>query len=161
MIDGLVPMCEKVAYYAAADCCVVSAVRDGLNRIPYFYKDQHCHPIIRVNPWNVEAMAMHNAVTMHAEDKQARHSRNYNYLRSHDVVAWARSFDKALQLACDDRPAMRFIGLGFGMSYRNIAVTLAETSSGASPPNPIHPLQALATCNLFKSAPARSNQCLV
>ncbi|GJN33938.1 hypothetical protein PR202_gb22569 [Eleusine coracana subsp. coracana] len=28
-------MSEKAAYYAAADCCVVSAVRDGLNRIPY------------------------------------------------------------------------------------------------------------------------------
>ncbi|KAL6659885.1 hypothetical protein ACP70R_002714 [Stipagrostis hirtigluma subsp. patula] len=56
---------------------------------------------------------------------------------------------------------MRFIGLGFGMSYRNVAVTLAGTSSGASPSIPIHPLQALATCNLFNSTPARSNQCLV
>jgi hypothetical protein len=37
MIDGPVPMSEKAAYYAAADSCVVSAVRDGLDRIPYFY----------------------------------------------------------------------------------------------------------------------------
>ncbi|KAL6656048.1 hypothetical protein ACP70R_006874 [Stipagrostis hirtigluma subsp. patula] len=197
MIDGPVPMWEKVAYYAAADCCVVSAVRDGLNRIAYFYtvcreegpaaaaaavdggpsaqrtsavvlsEFVGCSPslsgALRVNPWNVEAMAeaMHDAVTMHAEDKQARHSRNYNYLRAHDVVAWARSFDKALQLACIDRPAMRFIGVGFGMSHRALAVTLGEGSSEASPPNPIHPLQTLATCNLFKSTPARSDQCLV
>ncbi|XP_020081915.1 uncharacterized protein LOC109705584 [Ananas comosus] len=33
----LVSTFEKAAYYAAAECVVVSAVRDGLNRIPYIY----------------------------------------------------------------------------------------------------------------------------
>ncbi|XP_062193565.1 probable alpha,alpha-trehalose-phosphate synthase [UDP-forming] 9 [Phragmites australis] len=157
VIDGPVPMCEKAAYYAAADCCVVSAVRDGLNRIPYFYtvcreegpaaaaaengdsaaqrtsavvvsEFVGCSPslsgAIRVNPWNLEALAeaMHTALTMRTEDKQARHRTHYNYLSAHDVVAWAQSFDAVLQLACKDRSTMRFIGLGFGMSYRAIAV---------------------------------------
>ncbi|RLN08571.1 putative alpha,alpha-trehalose-phosphate synthase [Panicum miliaceum] len=146
-IDGPVPMCEKVAYYAAADCCVVSAVRDGLNRIPYFYTvcreeapgarksgavvlsefagcSASLGGAIRVNPWNPEALAeaMRAAVTMGAEEKQARHRANYSYLSAHDVAAWARSFDEALQVACRDHSAMRFVGLGFGMSYRAAAV---------------------------------------
>uniref|UniRef100_A0ACD5UWF1 Uncharacterized protein n=1 Tax=Avena sativa TaxID=4498 RepID=A0ACD5UWF1_AVESA len=37
MIDHPVSVHEKAAYYAAAECCVVSAVQDGLNRIPYIY----------------------------------------------------------------------------------------------------------------------------
>ncbi|XP_062198784.1 probable alpha,alpha-trehalose-phosphate synthase [UDP-forming] 8 [Phragmites australis] len=155
MIDGPLPMCEKVAYYAAADCCVVSAVRDGLNRIPYFYTVSReegpaaaadgdaaaqrtsavvlsefagCSPslsgAIHVNPWNVDAMAeaMNTALTMRTEDKQARHRRNYNYLSAHGVATWARSFDASLQLACKGRSTMRFIGVGFGMSYRVVAV---------------------------------------
>ncbi|KAL5200987.1 hypothetical protein ABZP36_035341 [Zizania latifolia] len=86
VIERAVPMAEKVAYYAAAKCCVVSAVRDGLNRIPYFYtvcreegptvngaggeprtstvvlsEFVGCSPslsgALRVNPWNLPAMA--------------------------------------------------------------------------------------------------------
>ncbi|PUZ73768.1 hypothetical protein GQ55_1G014200 [Panicum hallii var. hallii] len=146
-IDGSVPMSEKVAYYAAADCCVVSAVRDGLNRIPYFYTvcreevpgarksgavvlsefagcSASLGGAIRVNPWNPEALAdaMRAAVTMGAEEKQAPHRTNYSYLSAHDAAAWARSFDEALQVACRDHPAMGFVGLGLGMSYRAVAV---------------------------------------
>ncbi|XP_039784132.1 probable alpha,alpha-trehalose-phosphate synthase [UDP-forming] 11 [Panicum virgatum] len=147
-IDSPVPMWEKVAYYAAADCCVVSAVRDGLNRIPYFYtvcreeapggarrsgavvlsEFAGCSAAlggaIRVNPWDPEALAdaMRAAVTMGAEEKRARHRANYSYLSAHDAAAWARSFDEALRLACRDLPAMRFVGLGLGMTYRAVAV---------------------------------------
>ncbi|KAG2648110.1 hypothetical protein PVAP13_1NG049900 [Panicum virgatum] len=146
-IDGPVPMSEKVAYYAAADCCVVSPVRDGLNRIPYFYTvcreeapgarksgavvvsefagcSASLGGAIRVNPRNPEALAdaMRAAVTMGAEEKRARHRTNYSYLSAHDVATWARSFDEALRLACRDHAAMMFVGLGFGMSYRAVAV---------------------------------------
>jgi trehalose 6-phosphate synthase/phosphatase len=34
LINAPVTPQEKVANYAAAECCVVSAVRDGLIRIP-------------------------------------------------------------------------------------------------------------------------------
>ncbi|KQJ98491.1 probable alpha,alpha-trehalose-phosphate synthase [UDP-forming] 9 [Brachypodium distachyon] len=86
VIDGAIPMYEKVAFYTSADVCVVNAVRDGLNRTPYFYtvcrqegpvvncfagKPREsaiivsefvgCLPslsgAIRVNPWNVEDVA--------------------------------------------------------------------------------------------------------
>ncbi|KAL6846536.1 hypothetical protein ACP4OV_023984 [Aristida adscensionis] len=158
VVDGPVPMSEKAAYYAAAECCVVSAVRDGLNRIPYFYtvcreggpagaavadggdspaqgtsavvlsEFAGCSPSLGgaflVNPWNVRAVAeaMYDALTMRAEDKQASHRRRYSYLVAHDAVAWARSFDEGLRLACERRTPTRFIGVGFGMSYRAVAV---------------------------------------
>ncbi|BAT08185.1 probable alpha,alpha-trehalose-phosphate synthase [UDP-forming] 8 [Oryza sativa Japonica Group] len=158
VVDRAVPMAEKVAYYAAAECCVVSAVRDGLNRIPYFYtvcreegpvdakgaaggQPRHsaivlsefvgCSPslsgAIRVNPWNIEAMAeaMHGALTMNVAEKQARHVKHYTYLKLHDVIVWARSFAADLQLACKDRSTMRTIGMGIGPSYRVVAVDAA------------------------------------
>ncbi|XP_058112275.1 probable alpha,alpha-trehalose-phosphate synthase [UDP-forming] 9 [Magnolia sinica] len=37
LIDQPVPLYEKIAYYAAADCCIVNAVRDGMNLVPYKY----------------------------------------------------------------------------------------------------------------------------
>lgn len=36
-INGPVSTQEKVAYYAVSECCVVSAVRDGMNLMPYEY----------------------------------------------------------------------------------------------------------------------------
>ncbi|CAL4971798.1 unnamed protein product [Urochloa decumbens] len=148
MVDGPVPMPVKAAYYAAADCCVVAAVRDGLNRIPYFYtacREESSSPVsggagavvvsefagcaatlggaIRVNPCDAEALAaaMRAAVTMGAEERAARHRENYGYLRAHDAKAWARAFDAALEVACRDLPLMRFVGVGLGMTYRAMA----------------------------------------
>ncbi|GKV14487.1 hypothetical protein SLEP1_g25359 [Rubroshorea leprosula] len=37
LIDRPVPLYEKSAYYAVAECCIVNAVRDGMNLIPYEY----------------------------------------------------------------------------------------------------------------------------
>jgi trehalose 6-phosphate synthase/phosphatase len=83
VIDGAIPMHEKLAFYTSADICIVNAVRDGLNRIPYFYtvcrqegpvvgclpgeprqsgiilsEFVGCSPsmsgAIRVNPWNLD-----------------------------------------------------------------------------------------------------------
>ncbi|GAB4853611.1 Probable alpha,alpha-trehalose-phosphate synthase [UDP-forming] 11 [Ancistrocladus abbreviatus] len=36
-IDGPISTVDKVAYYAIADCCVVNAVWDGMNLMPYEY----------------------------------------------------------------------------------------------------------------------------
>ncbi|TVU09612.1 hypothetical protein EJB05_43096, partial [Eragrostis curvula] len=152
MIDGPVPMSVKLAYYAAADCCVVTALRDGLNRIPYFYTvcreegplaaavaaaDRASVAVVsefvgssptlggavQVNPFGETAVAdaMYAAITMQAEEKRARHRRNYDYVAAHDVVAWAQAFDASLQLACQDHSTMRFVGVGFGMRHRAVA----------------------------------------
>lgn len=37
LIDKPVPLYEKIAYYAVSECCVVNAVRDGMNLVPYNY----------------------------------------------------------------------------------------------------------------------------
>ncbi|GAA0165219.1 hypothetical protein LIER_20678 [Lithospermum erythrorhizon] len=37
LIDRHVARYEKSAYYAMADCCIVNAVRDGMNLVPYKY----------------------------------------------------------------------------------------------------------------------------
>ncbi|GAV63011.1 Glyco_transf_20 domain-containing protein/Trehalose_PPase domain-containing protein [Cephalotus follicularis] len=37
LIDRPVPLYEKTAYYALAECCIVNAVRDGMNLTPYKY----------------------------------------------------------------------------------------------------------------------------
>ncbi|KAJ7555141.1 hypothetical protein O6H91_05G024000 [Diphasiastrum complanatum] len=86
LIDRHVPYYERIAYYTMAECCIVTAVRDGMNLIPYEYivcrqgilsSDEAswtpkksmlivsefigCSPslsgAIRVNPWNIEAAA--------------------------------------------------------------------------------------------------------
>ncbi|OIW20083.1 hypothetical protein TanjilG_00574 [Lupinus angustifolius] len=37
IIERYVPFDEKTVYYALAECCVVNAVRDGMNLVPYKY----------------------------------------------------------------------------------------------------------------------------
>ncbi|KAG2578670.1 hypothetical protein PVAP13_6NG117100 [Panicum virgatum] len=37
LIDHCIPFSEKIAFYAASDCCIVNAVRDGMNLVPYEY----------------------------------------------------------------------------------------------------------------------------
>lgn len=37
IVNRPVPTHEKVAYYTIAECCVVNAVRDGMNLVPYMY----------------------------------------------------------------------------------------------------------------------------
>ncbi|TKY55184.1 alpha,alpha-trehalose-phosphate synthase of UDP-forming 9 [Spatholobus suberectus] len=37
IINRHVPLYEKASYYALAECCIVNAVRDGMNLVPYEY----------------------------------------------------------------------------------------------------------------------------
>ncbi|KAF8730149.1 hypothetical protein HU200_017120 [Digitaria exilis] len=151
LIDGPVTPQEKAAYYAAAECCVVSAVRDGLNRIPYIYtvcrqesnalgEDSPkrsvivlsefvgCSPslsgAIRVNPWSVESVAeaMNAALRMPEAEQRLRHEKHYKYVSTHDVAYWAKSFDQDLQRACKDHFSRRHWGIGFGMSFKVVAL---------------------------------------
>ncbi|XP_073001836.1 probable alpha,alpha-trehalose-phosphate synthase [UDP-forming] 11 [Typha latifolia] len=150
LIDRSMSTSEKVAFYSVSECCVVNAVRDGLNRIPYIYtvcrqespalegKPKKsvivvsefigCSPslsgAIRVNPWNVEAVAesMNLALTMPEAEKQLRHEKHYKYVSSHDVAYWTWSFDQDLQRACRDNFLSGSWGIGFGMSFRVVAL---------------------------------------
>ncbi|KAG0466954.1 hypothetical protein HPP92_018534 [Vanilla planifolia] len=153
LLDAVpLPTFQKVAYYAVAECCIVNPVRDGLNLVPYKYTICRqgspaleglpkksmivlsefigCSPslsgAIRVNPWNVEAVAdaINLAITMPESEKQLRHDKHYKYVSSHDVSYWAKSFDQDLQRACKDHFMRRCWGIGFGLNFRVVSLGL-------------------------------------
>ncbi|KAF5749459.1 alpha alpha-trehalose-phosphate synthase [Tripterygium wilfordii] len=158
-INGNYSTVEKAAYYAIADCCVLNAIRDGMNLVPYKYTvcrqgspaldkalgiDEAsaasrksvlivsefvgCSPslsgAIRVNPWNIEAVAdaMHQAVTMKDNEKHLRHEKHYKYISSHDITYWARSFHQDLEKACAEHDSKRCWSMGLGLSFRVISL---------------------------------------
>ncbi|KAG6491778.1 probable alpha,alpha-trehalose-phosphate synthase [UDP-forming] 9 [Zingiber officinale] len=151
LISRTVPTYEKAAFYAVAECCLVNPVRDGMNLVPYKYTVYRqlspaladapkksmiivsefigCSPslsgAIRVNPWNVHAVAesINLAITMPDTEKQLRHEKHYKYVSSHDIPYWARSFDQDLQRACREHFHRRCWGIGFGMNFRVVALS--------------------------------------
>ncbi|XP_027359678.1 probable alpha,alpha-trehalose-phosphate synthase [UDP-forming] 9 isoform X1 [Abrus precatorius] len=158
LIDRPVPRFEKSAYYAVAECCIVNAVRDGMNLVPYKYivcregtaqldkalirkSDSPrtsmlvvsefigCSPslsgAIRVNPWNIDAVAdaLYSAITMQDSEKQLRHEKHYRYISSHDVAYWARSFIQDLERACKDHYIKRCWGMGLGLGFRVVSLS--------------------------------------
>ncbi|KAL4325770.1 hypothetical protein GQ457_11G031130 [Hibiscus cannabinus] len=158
LIDRRVPFYEKLAYYAFAECCIVNAVRDGMNLVPYKYivcrqgtsrMDEAlqiaagsprtsmlvvsefigCSPslsgAIRVNPWNIDAVAdaLYMAITIPDFEKQLRHEKHYRYVSSHDVAYWARSFMQDLERACKEHYSKNCWGIGFGLSFRVLSLS--------------------------------------
>lgn len=154
LIDKPLKFFERVAYYVVAECCLVTAVRDGMNLIPYEYIISRqgnekldkilgpgpkksmlvlsefigCSPslsgAIRVNPWNIDAVAdaMDCALEMAGPEKQLRHEKHYRYVSTHDVGYWARSFLQDLERTCRDHVRQRCWGIGFGLSFRVVAL---------------------------------------
>ncbi|KAL4637970.1 alpha,alpha-trehalose-phosphate synthase [UDP-forming] 6-like [Castanea sativa] len=157
LIDEPLKFYERIAYYVVAECCLVTAVRDGMNLIPYEYIISRqgnqkldevlglkpstpkksmlvvsefigCSPslsgAIRVNPWNIDAVAdaMDSALEMAEPEKQLRHEKHYRYVSTHDVGYWARSFLQDLERTCQDHVRRRCWGIGFGLSFRVVAL---------------------------------------
>ncbi|KAK9106566.1 hypothetical protein Syun_022577 [Stephania yunnanensis] len=157
LIEEPLEFYERIAYYVVAECCLVTAVRDGMNLIPYEYVVSRngngkldrvlgvdsstpkksmlvvsefigCSPslsgAIRVNPWNIEAVAeaMDCALDMAEAEKQLRHEKHYRYVSSHHVGYWARSFLQDLERTCRDHVRRRCWGIGFGLGFRVVAL---------------------------------------
>ncbi|KAL9450919.1 hypothetical protein AB3S75_012628 [Citrus x aurantiifolia] len=157
LIDTPLQFYERIAYYVIAECCLVTAVRDGMNLIPYEYiicrqgnekldmtlgldpstakssmlvvsEFVGCSPslsgAIRVNPWNIDAVAeaMDSALGVSDAEKQMRHEKHYRYVSTHDVAYWARSFLQDLERACRDHMRRRCWGIGFGLGFRVVAL---------------------------------------
>lgn len=157
LIERQVSLSERIAYYTVAECCVVTAVRDGMNLIPYEYivcrqgianpdtglastldpprksmlivsEFIGCSPslsgAIRVNPWNIDALAdaLNTAITIPEAEKQMRHEKHYRYVSTHDVSYWAQSFTGDLERTCRDHSRRRSWGIGFGLSFRVMAL---------------------------------------
>ena len=159
LIEEPLKFYERIAYYTVAECCLVTAVRDGMNLIPYEYIVSRqgndkldklmgwessapkksmlvlsefigCSPslsgAIRVNPWNIDAVAdaMECALEMADAEKQLRHEKHFRYVSTHDVGYWARSFLQDLERTCRDHVRQRCWGIGFGLSFRVVALDL-------------------------------------
>ena len=78
-----------------------------------------------MNPWNIEAVAdaLNLAISMPDFEKQLRHEKHYRYVSSHDVAYWSRSFVQDLERACRDHYSKRCWGIGFGLSFRVVALS--------------------------------------
>ncbi|KAI4373225.1 hypothetical protein MLD38_011375 [Melastoma candidum] len=157
LIEEPLKFYERIAYYVVAETCLVTAVRDGMNLIPYEYVISRqgnekldnllglepstlkksmlvvsefigCSPslsgAIRVNPWNIDAVAdaMDCALRMSDSEKQLRHEKHYKYVSTHHVGYWARSFLQDLERTCREHARRRSYGIGFGLSFRVVAL---------------------------------------
>ncbi|KAH7428543.1 hypothetical protein KP509_09G006300 [Ceratopteris richardii] len=157
LLERSLPFYERLAFYTVAECCIVTALRDGMNLIPYEYIVSRegcarldarfasvdkppkksvlvisefigCSPslsgAIRVNPWNIEAVAdaMHMAITMPEAEKHMCHEKHFKYVSTHDVSYWARSFMGDLERSCKDHLQRRSWGIGFGLNFRVVAL---------------------------------------
>ncbi|KAI9074527.1 hypothetical protein K1719_043526 [Acacia pycnantha] len=80
---------------------------------------------LRVNPWDISAVAdaINLAINMSIVEKQLRHEKHYRYVSSHDMGYWARSFVQDLVRSCQDHLSKRCWGIGFGLSFRILALS--------------------------------------
>ena len=103
---------ELTALYAVSDACLVSSTRDGMNLVSYEYiatqRSRHGVMILSeftgaaqslngsliVNPWNTEelANAVHDAVTMSAEQREANFKKLERYVFKYTSAWWGQSF---------------------------------------------------------------------
>lgn len=107
-----VPFEELTALYAVSDACLVSSTRDGMNLVSYEYiaTQQEHHGVmilsefagaaqsltgaLIVNPWNTEELAdaIHDAVTMPAEQREANYKKLEKYVFRYTSAWWGESF---------------------------------------------------------------------
>ncbi|KAK3904481.1 glycosyltransferase [Staphylotrichum tortipilum] len=103
---------ELTALYAMSDVCLVSSTRDGMNLVSYEYiatqRERHGVMILSeftgaaqslngsliVNPWNTEelANAIHDAVTMSPDQREANFRKLERYVFKYTSAWWGQSF---------------------------------------------------------------------
>ncbi|CAD7974503.1 unnamed protein product [Amoebophrya sp. A25] len=119
-LDKSVGEKELAALYRVADVCLITSVRDGMNLVSYEFvacqEGKHGVLIlsefagavqslgagsIRVNPWDLSetAAAIHQALTMGAEEKAARHDFAWRIVHKYTAQKWAETFIQTLKEA--------------------------------------------------------------
>lgn len=108
---------ELNALYAISDACLVSSTRDGMNLVSYEYIStqidnhgvmilsefagaaQSFHGALIVNPWNIAEMAnaIHEAVTMPADEREDKHKKLFKYVSKYTSSFWGSSFVNELK----------------------------------------------------------------
>lgn len=107
---------ELTALYAVSDICLVTSTRDGMNLVSYEYvaaqREGHGVMILSeftgaaqsltssiiVNPWNTEELAgaIHDAVTMPPEQREAAYRKLEHYVFKFTSAWWGSTFVKEL-----------------------------------------------------------------
>ena len=110
------PFDELCALYAVSDVCLVTSTRDGMNLVSYEYvaaqREGHGVMILSeftgaaqsltssiiVNPWNTEELAgaIHDAVTMPPEQREAAYRKLEHYVFKFTSAWWGSTFVKEL-----------------------------------------------------------------
>ncbi|KAH0559267.1 hypothetical protein GP486_004214 [Trichoglossum hirsutum] len=103
---------EYFALLRVADVGLITSVRDGMNTTSLEYvvcQKDHYGPLIlsefsgtagslnsavHINPWDTRgvAEAIHHALTMSPEEKQAQHSKLYKHVTTNTVQEWCSNF---------------------------------------------------------------------
>ncbi len=116
------PAEELIPLYRAADVALVTPLRDGMNLVAKEYvmaqvtlsgvlvlselagAAEELQEALVVNPFDIDAVAsaLHRALSMQPDERQARMSALRDRVRTHDVHAWVQSF-----LSTADRPVER------------------------------------------------------
>jgi trehalose 6-phosphate synthase len=114
---------ELLAYYRLADVGVVTPLNDGMNLVAKEYcacnLEEHGVLVLSefagaaaelgrgallVNPYDIVGMAnaMHEALTMPAEERESRMARLRRHIRHNDIHRWVRLFLQAAQVNVTD-----------------------------------------------------------
>lgn len=123
LIHRSVDFHELVALYAAADACVISSTRDGMNLVAYEFIacQKRSHPklilseftgaaeslqgCVRINPWDTEGFA--NALyscLIDESDSKDRHLQQH--VKEHTSEAWGKRFVSQLSESKSSVPAV-------------------------------------------------------
>jgi trehalose 6-phosphate synthase len=143
---------ELTALYAVSDVCLVSSTRDGMNLVSYEYiatqQERHGVMILSefagaaqslngsliVNPWNTEEMAnaIHDAVTMSPEQREANYRKLEKYVFKFTSAWWGQSFVSELVRVGNEGSAS-VGGEATKMAMRGVnTVTNAATAGGSA-----------------------------
>ncbi|KAJ4291284.1 Trehalose-6-P synthase/phosphatase complex synthase subunit [Collariella sp. IMI 366227] len=140
---------ELTALYAVSDVCLVSSTRDGMNLVSYEYiatqRERHGVMILSeftgaaqslngsliVNPWNTEelANAIHDAVTMSPEQREANFRKLERYVFKYTSAWWGKSF--VVELSRISQAADEGKQASAKLALRNAAEGVAGAASKA------------------------------
>lgn len=124
-MDDSMSFDKLVALYQVADVALITSLRDGMNLVSYEFIASHYQRdppgvlilseftgaaqslgagSLRINPWNLQetANAIHEALDMAAEDRQALFGYAFQYVNEHTSSKWGATFLQSLQEACSD-----------------------------------------------------------
>jgi trehalose 6-phosphate synthase len=147
---------ELTALYAVSDVCLVSSTRDGMNLVSYEYiatqRENHGVMILSeftgaaqslngsliVNPWNTEELvnAIHDAVTMSPEQREANYRKLERYVFKYTSAWWGASFVAEMtRLSADNTQSKTLSNIsgavvGLGQKVQQVAEEAKELITG-------------------------------